>query len=85
MKIGAKQAMVLAALVGIGAGMQALASGGTYAHNKPGGEPGDQTCLTPYAKEEGGRLALFCAQDEKLVVTPVDGGAVEVTCMPADR
>ena len=81
MNIAAKQLTVLAAIVGICGGTQELAGGDKNGYNKPAGE---ETYLTPYANEDGGRLSVFCAQDEKLVVTPVDGGAVEVTCIPAD-
>lgn len=82
MKIGAKQLTILAAIVWIGAATQALAAGDKNGYNKPADEPGEETYLTPYANDDGGRMSLFCAQDEKLVVTPVDGSAVAVTCVP---
>lgn len=82
MKIGATQLTVFAAILGIGVGPQSLAGGDKKTYNNPGGDPREETLLPPYANEVGGRMSLFCAQDEKLVVTTVDRSAVEVTCIP---
>jgi hypothetical protein len=29
-------------------------------------------------------MEVFCGEDEKLVITPVDGSAVEATCIAAE-
>ena len=84
MKIRAKRLTVLAAIIGVCAGTEALAGGGQNAYNNPTGDPAEDTYQTPYANTGGGRIEVFCAEDEKLVVTPVDGSAVEVTCIAAD-
>ena len=84
MKILTKRLTLLAAIIGLCTGAQALAAGGQNAYNNPTGDPADDTYQMPYANMGGGRIEVFCAEDEELVITPVDGSAVEVTCIAAD-
>ena len=84
MKIPAKRLAVLAAVIGLCTGTEALAAGGQNAYNNPTGDPPSDTYQTPYANTGDGRMEIFCAEGEKLVVTPADDGAVEATCIPAD-
>ena len=60
----------------------AWAAGGQNAYNNPGGDPPEDTYQTPFANPDGGRMMIFCAEGETLVLTPADGGAVEATCIP---
>ena len=61
-----------------------FASGGQKAYSNPTGDPAEDTYLEPYTNGGvGGRMLVYCADDEKLVVTPVDGAGVEVTCEAA--
>ena len=85
MKMGANRLTLLTAIIGLCTGAGALAAGGQNAYNNPSGEPPEETYLTPYANEDGGRMEVFCAESEKLVVTPVGASAVDVTCIPADN
>jgi hypothetical protein len=73
----------LAAIIGLTAGAQALAAGGQNAWNNPTGDPPSDTYQTPYANAGEGRMLVFCAEDETLVMTPTADGSVEITCMPA--
>jgi hypothetical protein len=59
-----------------------MAEGGKNAYNNPTGDPPEDTYLTPYANFGGGRTMIFCDEDEKLVITPVDVGSVEASCIP---
>ncbi len=79
-----KQLTVITAIISLAASGPLLAEGGKNAHNNPNGSPSEDTFETPYTNPDGGRMMVFCAEDEKLVVTPLDSGAVEVTCVPAD-
>ncbi|NEX21117.1 hypothetical protein G3480_12475 [Thiorhodococcus mannitoliphagus] len=63
-------------------GSAALAGGGQNAYNNPTGDPAEDTYQTPYTNVGDGRIMVFCAEDESLVVTPAEGGAVEATCVP---
>ena len=58
-----------------------LAGGGKNAYSNPTGDPADDTYQTPFANADGGRMLVYCADGEDLVVTPVDGNAVKVTCL----
>ena len=84
MKTGIKQLTVLAAIICLAASAPLLGEGGKNAHNNPIGSPSDDNFEAPYANRGDGRMMVFCAEDEKLLVTPVDGGVIEVTCMLAD-
>ena len=61
------------------------AGGDKNAYNNPNGEPSSSTFSPPYANyDSDGRMMVFCAEDELLVVVPAEGGALEVICQPAD-
>lgn len=61
------------------------AGGDKNAHNNPNGEPSTGTFNPPYANYDGeGRMMVFCAENELLVVVPAEGGALEVICQPVD-
>jgi hypothetical protein len=61
------------------------AGGDQNAHNNPNGEPSSSTFNPPYTNyDSDGRMMVFCAEDELLVVVPAEGGALEVICQPAD-
>lgn len=62
----------------------ALAGGGQNAYNNPTGSPAEDTFQMPYANTDGGRMLVFCAEDETLVMTPTGDGAVELTCVAAE-
>jgi hypothetical protein len=72
--------LIAAALLSSGA----WAAGGQNAHNNPTGDPPADTYQTPYANPDGGRMMIFCAEGETLVLTPAEGGSVEATCIPAE-
>ncbi len=72
-------AAVILVLIG---GSAVLAGGDKNAYNNPTGDPPEDTYLTPYANFGKGRMMVFCAEDEKLVITPVDVGSVEASCIP---
>jgi hypothetical protein len=61
-----------------------FAEGGKKAYSNPGGEPAEDTYQTPYASEGDGRVLVYCAEDEVLVITPVDTGAAEAVCQTAE-
>jgi hypothetical protein len=84
MNIRVKRLAVLTAIIGLCSATEALAAGGQYGYNNPTGDPADDTYQTPYANTGEGRMEVFCGEDEKLVITPVDGSAVEATCIAAD-
>jgi hypothetical protein len=70
--------------VAIAAGT-ALASGGQNAYGNPTGEPAEDTYQNPFSNSgEDGRMQIWCAEDETLVITPAEGGVMEATCVPAD-
>ncbi len=85
MMICIKQLTVLTAIISLAASGALLGAGGKNAYNNPSGSPSEDTFETPYVNPDGGRMMVFCAEDEKLVVTPVDTGTVEVTCVPAEE
>lgn len=61
------------------------AAGGKNAYNNPSGDPSSDTFETPFANYDGdGRMMIFCAEDELLVVIPAEGGALEVTCQTVE-
>ena len=60
----------------------AWAGGDKNAHNNPNGNPAEDTFQTPYANTGDGRMMIFCAENEMLVVTPIEPGALEVICIP---
>ncbi len=62
--------------------MPAFAGGDKNAYNNPNGEPSSGDFEAPYVNQGDGRVMVFCAEDEKLVVTPIDSGAVEAVCVP---
>ncbi|UHD17931.1 hypothetical protein [Thiocapsa bogorovii] len=64
-------------------GNSALAAGGKNAYNNPTGDPAEDTYQTPYTNVGEGRIMVFCAEGETLVVTPAEDGAVEAVCVPA--
>jgi hypothetical protein len=74
----------LAAVIVLVAAPQALAAGGQNAYNNPTGEPAEDTYQTPYANAGGGRMLVFCADNETLVMTPAADGAMELTCVAAE-
>lgn len=82
--IDVKRLVALVAVIGIATSSLSLAGGDKNAHNNPKGDPPGDTYLEPYANPGDGRMMVFCAEDEKLVVTPVDIGAVDATCVPAN-
>ena len=84
MKIGSKPLTLLAAIIAISAGTQVLAVGDKNAYKNPTGEPDDGEVLPPYSNKGDGRTLVFCGENETLVVTPVDEGAVELQCIPTD-
>jgi hypothetical protein len=62
-----------------------IAGGGKLAYGNPTGDPAEDTYQTPYANVgEDGRILVFCAEDELLVITPVDSGAAEASCQPTE-
>ena len=74
-------ALTLASVVALGASTHALAGGDKNGYSNPTGDPAEDTYQTPFANSDGGRMLVYCADGEDLVVTPVDGNAVEVTCL----
>jgi hypothetical protein len=71
--------LVLMSLVCVSA---TLAAGGKNAYNNPTGDPAEDTYQTPFVNVGDGRIMVFCAEDESLVVTPAKGGVVEAACVP---
>jgi len=74
-------ALLTTAIVLVGAS-QAFASGGKNAYNNPSGSPDEDTFETPYANTGGGRMLVFCAEDETLITLTVADGSLELTCVP---
>lgn len=78
-----RKQLILASIAAIGIASSAglYASGDKNANNNPNGTPDSDTFDTPFANYDGdGRMMVFCAEDELLVVIPASGGALEVTC-----
>ena len=73
----------LTAVAGLIAAPQTMAAGDKNAYNNPTGDPPTDTYQTPFANAGGGRMLVFCADDETLILTPTADGSVEITCMPA--
>jgi len=62
-----------------------IAGGDQNGYNNPKGDPAEDTYLEPFANyDDSGRMMIFCAEDELLVVVPAEGGALEVTCQPVE-
>jgi hypothetical protein len=79
--------LILASLTAIALASSAglYAAGGKNAYNNPSGDPSSDTFETPFANYDGdGRMMVFCAEDELLVVVPAEGGALEVTCQTVE-
>ena len=75
--------LLLAAIAAIAVGFSPtlLAGGGQNGYNNPKGDPAEDTYNEPFANyDSDGRMMIFCAEDELLVVIPTEGGALEVTC-----
>lgn len=69
------------AAVAVGFSSMLLAGGGQNGYNNPKGDIPDDTYNEPFANYDNeGRMMIFCAEDELLVVVPTEGGALEVTC-----
>jgi hypothetical protein len=82
-----RKSLILASIAALALvyGMPLQAGGDKNAHNNPNGEPSTDTFNPPYANyDNDGRMMVFCAEDELLVVVPAEGGALEVTCQPAE-
>jgi hypothetical protein len=75
---------VLAIIVLVGA-PQTFAGGGKNAYNNPSGSPDGDTFETPYANTGGGRMLVFCAENETLVTLTLADGSLELTCVPSDK
>ena len=61
------------------------AVGDKNSYNNPNGEPSSGSFEAPFTNYDGdGRMMIFCAEDELLVATPEDGGALTVTCVPEE-
>ena len=61
---------------------QTFAGGGKNAYNNPSGTPDGDTFETPYANTGGGRMLVFCAEDETLITLAMADGTLELTCVP---
>jgi hypothetical protein len=61
-----------------------LAGGDKVAANNPVGDPPDDTYQEPYANQGDGRMLVYCEDGEVLVINPVDPGAAELVCEPAE-
>lgn len=75
--------LTLIALLALATSGTLWAGGDKNGYSNPTGDPAEDTYQTPFANSSGGRMLVYCADDEELVVTPVDGQAVEVTCLSA--
>ncbi|MEE4279296.1 MAG: hypothetical protein V2I82_12575 [Halieaceae bacterium] len=79
--------LLLAAIAAIAVGFSPslLAAGGQNGYNNPKGDIPDDTYNEPFANYDNeGRMMVFCAEDELLVVVPAEGGALEITCQVVD-
>lgn len=76
-------ALGMVALLSMAVSFPAAAEGGKNAYNNPNGDPADDTFEAPYVNAGDGRVMVFCAEGETLVLTPVDTGSAEATCVPA--
>ena len=85
MNITIKHLTSLAAVICLTASASLWAVGDRNAVNSPLGSPDDDTFDAPYVNPEGGRVLVFCEDGEKLVVTPVGGGVIDVICVPAEE
>jgi hypothetical protein len=69
------------AVIAVGFSPTLLAGGDQNGYNNPKGDIPDDTYNEPFANyDNDGRMMIFCAEDELLVVVPAEGGALEVTC-----
>jgi hypothetical protein len=77
------KSLILASIAAIAVGFSStlIAGGDQNGYNNPKGDIPDDTYNEPFANFDGdGRMMIFCAEDELLVVVPAEGGALEVTC-----
>ena len=74
---------VLVTIIAMVGAPQAFAGGGKNAYSNPSGSPDEETFETPYANTGGGRMLVFCAEDETLVTLTLADGSLELTCVPA--
>ena len=74
---------VLVTIIAMVGAPQAFAGGGKNAYSNPSGSPDEDTFETPYANTGGGRMLVFCAEDETLVTLTLADGSLELTCVPA--
>ena len=80
-----KQLTSLAAVICLMASAPLWAGGDMNAANNPLGSPDDDTFEAPYVNPDGGRVMVFCEDGEKLVVTPMGSGVIDVICVPAEE
>ena len=73
--------LTLIKVVAFGFSRVLLAGGDKNAYSNPTEDPAEDASRTPFANAEGGRMLVYCADEEDLVVTPVDRNAVEVPCL----
>lgn len=81
-----KKYCAFSSIVGVALALStpASANGDKNAYNNPNGDPTTASFNVPFANyEQEGRMMIFCAAEELLVVVPQQDGALEVTCMPA--
>jgi hypothetical protein len=74
--------LVSSALLAVGSG--AFAAGGQNANGNPTGDPAEDTYQNPFSNQGDGRMLIYCADDETLLILPAEGGAVEATCVPTE-
>ena len=75
--------LLLASIMAIAVGFSPtlIAGGDQNGYNNPKGDIPEDTYNEPFANYDGGgRMMVFCAEEELLVVVPTEGGALEVTC-----
>jgi hypothetical protein len=65
--------LTLITVVAFGFSSTLFAGGGKNAYSNPTGDPAEDTYQTPFANTDSGRMLVYCADEEDLVVTPVDG------------
>lgn len=77
-------AMLLVSAVLIALSTALYAAGGQNADNNSGGDPPDDTYQTPFSNSGGGRMLIYCAEGETLIMAPAEDGAVEAACVPTE-
>lgn len=81
-----KKYCLLSSIAGVALALTTVvsANGDKNAYNNPNGDPTTASFNVPFANyEQEGRMMIFCAAEELLVVVPKEEGALEVTCTPA--